>query len=252
MLRALRNAMLVLACAGPASCALVYSFDHPDGGAASSSSATGSGGHGGFGAPTSTGTGGATPSTTATSTTSTTATGTMGAADGTACTMGGMCASGNCSVDGVCCATACTGSCQECKSTDGMTCAAVPKDQQSPGCTGTSACNGVGGCSKADGQGCAGGSQCASGNCSGDGHCCPTACAGACFTCAGATCQPAAKGTLDNGCASYSTTDYKCLQNGDVCACDGAGVCKLEPQASCTQGADCLSGDCNASTMKCN
>jgi hypothetical protein len=146
-------------------------------------------------------------------------------ANGTACTLGGECASGNC-VDGFCCNTACAALCQACSAAKkgsgangacGNIFAGGDPDNE---CPGAEVCNGSGACRKINGSICTLGSECLSGNCV-DGFCCNTACAGPCQACSNAktggangTCTPIPDGQdPDNECAGTSV-------------CNGAGGCR--------------------------
>lgn len=88
-------------------------------------------------------------------------------ADGNACTNGALCSSGFC-VDGVCCASACSGTCLACNlpGLEGA-CSNTPVGQSdpngSPACT--EACNGAGLCKAQTGQACTSGIDCASAVC---------------------------------------------------------------------------------------
>jgi len=135
---------------------------------------------------------------------------------GGTCAKPGDCASFTC-VDGVCCDTTCTGTCQACDVAGKVgTCSSVtgdPHGSRSCGsyacaagvckssCTGNSDCQSGAYCSgsvcvgkRANGLGCAAASDCASGFCV-DGVCCNTACTGQCAACDNAgsvgTCSPA-------------------------------------------------------------
>ena len=100
--------------------------------------------------------------------------------NGTACTVGGECNSGNC-IDDVCCNTTCSGSCQACSAakkgqgTNG-TCGPIasPGDPDAE-CAGALTCNGSGACTLANGAVCANAFECQSGFCT-DGVCCNVAC----------------------------------------------------------------------------
>jgi hypothetical protein len=70
---------------------------------------------------------------------------------GVACTLGAECASGNC-VDGVCCNSACGGTCMACNLAGSQgTCSNVP-DNTDPAneCVGATSCNGAGACGSLD------------------------------------------------------------------------------------------------------
>src|SRR5262249_20602463 len=99
------------------------------------------------------------------------------AQNGEACAQGSQCQSGQ-GADGVCCATACAGTCQACVSAktgqaDGqcaLLAAGTDPDNECGGASGD-VCNGAGACTKSNAQPCATGSECLSGNCY-DGVCC--------------------------------------------------------------------------------
>lgn len=88
---------------------------------------------------------------------------------GQVCTAANECLSGFCT-DGVCCTTACTGTCLACDIV-GMVgqCANLPlgTDDNNPAmaCTGTLTCDGAGSCKKKSGELCTMDSECASNNC---------------------------------------------------------------------------------------
>lgn len=114
--------------------------------------------------------------------------------NGASCAAGSECQSGNCPTqDGVCCATACSGTCQSCDGAVnvGMTsgqCSAIKTGlDPSNECAGPATCDGAGGCSLApNGATCNNGSQCQSGICPPKDHvCCATACTGTCQSCVG-------------------------------------------------------------------
>jgi hypothetical protein len=98
--------------------------------------------------------------------------------NGATCVSGIECSSGNC-VTGVCCNTACGGTCMGCAVAPAVgTCTNLPASAPDVvhGCSVTQACNGSGACLLATGQSCTGDAQCASNNCklagmSGSGSC---------------------------------------------------------------------------------
>jgi len=189
--------------------------------------------------------------------------------DGVACTDGFQCLSGTCpAADGVCCSTACDGSCEACVAakTGGVdgTCGPVTVGTDPDNECGADVCNGFGACRCTDGvqngaesdTDCGGGictpcdmgltcnasSDCLSGNCpAADGVCCNTPCGAICEACLAAktggtdgTCGPVSAGTdPDNDCST------------DVC--NGFGACR------CTDGllngaetdVDCGGGVCS-------
>ncbi|MCG3172124.1 MAG: hypothetical protein GMKNLPBB_00269 [Myxococcota bacterium] len=99
-------------------------------------------------------------------------------ADGASCTIGTECASGNC-VDGVCCNTICTGSCQACSAaktggTDGVCADILTNTDPDSECPMCSVCNGGGSCAAAapgldPKNECFGSGVC--GSCNGSGSC---------------------------------------------------------------------------------
>ncbi|HVY40151.1 MAG TPA: hypothetical protein VHM31_19560 [Polyangia bacterium] len=165
---------------------------------------------------------------------------------GQPCSAGSECGSGFCA-DGVCCATACTGSCRSCAlSTSLGTCAPVPMgagdphgvcvDKHASSCSTDGTCDGSGGCHKyPSGTECAP-EKCASGvytpvsTCDANGNCrAPDAIGCAPYVCNGARCYGACGN--DMACSS-----------GNVCA---QGSCGLKPNGSfCSTGTECKSGQC--------
>lgn len=173
--------------------------------------------------------------------------------DGATCAAASECASGFC-VDGVCCATACSGTCQACSTatkqgggTDGIcgsaragtdphsTCA----DQGASSCGLDGSCDGAGACARyPSGTGCGAGSCSgttftSAGSCDGTGTCTP----GATTT----NCSPYQCAT--SGCTSPCSSDADCVS---AHYCDVAGACvPLQPNASpCARDGECSSGAC--------
>jgi hypothetical protein len=173
--------------------------------------------------------------------------------NGSSCTTNGECASGNC-VDGYCCNTACTGSCDACNVSGSLgTCTVSPAG--SPGdpscspylCSGASAscattcfseancvsgyyCNGnTCALKQSNGSLCSTNNQCTSGFCV-DGYCCNNGCAGACNACnlssSLGTCTLMPAGSA----GSPSCSPYAC--SGSSASCP----------SSCTNNAQCLAG----------
>ncbi|MDC3984826.1 MopE-related protein [Polyangium jinanense] len=158
--------------------------------------------------------------------------------NGQSCTMANDCASGQC-VEGVCCNSACTGTCQSCSVTGNVgMCSPIPAGQPdnvpANTCTGTSACDGAGTCEKANGQTCSTPDECGSGNCV-DNVCCNSSCNGVCQACNTAgnpgVCSPVPVGTSDSLCPTGQ-------------GCDGAGGCKKLNGQACASAAECNSGHC--------
>lgn len=193
---------------------------------------------------------------------------------GATCTASVQCTTGFCA-DGVCCDSACSGSCDRCNQAGALgTCSAAPSgDPGSPAC-GTITCNGTlvdcpilcgSGCPsgtycsgtycsavKDDGVSCSAAGQCKSGFCA-DGVCCNSACGGACDSCS------AANGATTDGVCSLlgasricrnatSTCDREerctgasadCPTNGFVDAGVGCGSTTYTAWSSCDAGASC-------------
>ena len=193
--------------------------------------------------------------------------GTCRSAPGQACLVNADCAHEHC-VDGLCCATACTGVCEDCTvpGRQGL-CVPRPSGSAGPGqgCPSGLVCDGHGTCGprcKIDSE-CAAGERCAAGACvprsldgatcnssetcaSGsciDGHCCRTSC-GSCMECTGAggTCVPRAAGTQDQPPHSTCTGEY---------SCDGRGTCGRSSGQSCSRDRECATGHC-VSGVCCN
>lgn len=189
-----------------------------------------------------------------------------------------LCASAGGCVDGVCCNSACSGSCNACSVTAGATvngtCANVaPGGTGNPSCGGT-VCSGTSAscpttcvsdagcapthycdqnqtcqlrkpqgsaCNDAPGQDCfgAGCRVCASAACT-DGVCCQSACDQPCQHCAAGT----------GSCTSVTSADDapECTTPN---TCSAAGSCKKKNGQTCTSVADCASGNC-ADGVCCN
>lgn len=109
-------------------------------------------------------------------------------ANGALCVANGDCLSALC-VDGVCCESACTGTCMACNVPGFMgTCSNVSFGQDDGMCTGTNqSCDGAGVCKKDVGQSCSSDSECLQTLCE-NGKCVPRSCSG----------LPATCGPLDN------------------------------------------------------
>ena len=168
-------------------------------------------------------------------------------APGQPCSAGSECGSGFCA-DGVCCTTACTGSCRSCAlSTSLGTCAPVPlgagdphgmcTDRHASSCGTDGTCDGSGGCHKYPaGTECAP-EKCASGvytpvsTCDANGNCrAPDAIGCAPYVCNGARCYGACSGN-DTACSP-----------GNVCV---QSSCGLKPNgAFCSTGTECKSAQC--------
>lgn len=164
---------------------------------------------------------------------------------GSPCTTGAQCGSSLC-VDGVCCSSACTGTCQSCNvaGSAGM-CVNLPLGQKdSVNCSGQNSCDGNGGCRKDNGQTCASASECLSTNCI-DGACCGMACLGTCQACNVAgllgTCVNMPQGQEDPVATTACTGVY---------SCNGAGLCLLDPGQTCTLNTECASNNCLGMTCQ--
>ena len=171
--------------------------------------------------------------------------------NGAVCQLGTDCQSGICA-QGVCCATACTGTCLSCALVGGLgACSPVPSggsdpagicaNQGAPSCGTTGFCNGAGGC-----QLYSAGTQCAASSCP----------AGSTLdtlvrTCDGAgTCKPATtqscfpyvcNATTQAACVAVCASDADCAA-GQFC---NAGSCGLKRLGQiCAAGSDCASGYC--------
>ncbi|MBT9560930.1 MAG: hypothetical protein IV100_33200 [Myxococcales bacterium] len=169
---------------------------------------------------------------------------------GGACLVGSQCTSGFC-VDGVCCNTACGGTCQACTAakkgagTDG-TCGAIGSggdpdsecsEQSAASCGTTGACDGGGACQRyganttCTSASCSGGTQTSAGTCNGSGTCN----AGATSSCALYQCGPSA-------CLTSCASDANCVSSA-YCA---GGSCqpKKGNGNACGSGNQCTSGAC--------
>ena len=165
------------------------------------------------------------------------------AANGEACASNGACASTHCA-DGVCCNTACSGTCMSCAlgGTKG-TCTAVKSADDSDSCPSSmKTCDAKGACGAKNGQTCMIPGDCVSGNCV-DGVCCDSTCGDKCFSCALAgtvgTCSPVRNADDTDSCSPSTST------------CDAVGACKLKNGPACGTGTECASGNC-ADGVCCN
>ena len=184
-----------------------------------------------------------------------------------ACSMGNVCAQGSCGLkpngafcsagtecqssqcaQGVCCATACAGSCFSCALTGTMgLCTAVPTGlpdpagmcgDQGPASCGTDGKCQAGACQKyPQGTACAGASCPATGSTFTAGGTCDGA--GTCMVPGATSCFPFGCGL--NACKSTCASDADCASPA---TCSG-GSCGLKPNgAVCQAGTECLSGQC--------
>ena len=162
---------------------------------------------------------------------------------GGACTSNSSCSSNYC-VDGVCCNSACNGSCMACNTAltgqANGSCALVTGTQPDPGtCSGSTGCNGSnctctqGSCKEATGGSCSTGTDCATGICN----------------CTNAACTTMACDTQACTCTYDSNADGHCdgnLNTGvtqqGICSTDQAcsgGSCLLADGQSCSADSQC-------------
>lgn len=184
---------------------------------------------------------------------------------GATCAEDTECARGNC-VDGVCCESACTGSCDACSNAltgaqDGR-CrdrALAGPDTNPPnacennsgcGSSGTGcSCNASGACLRGQGSTCSAANQCLSGNCV-DGVCCDSACTGPCKACTAALSTSSQNGVCANIAALSTDTSPTTTCGGSTgcsgsdCVCQpGTGSC-LDRAGTCATAADCPGDFC--------
>jgi hypothetical protein len=194
---------------------------------------------------------------------------------GSGCSAGNQCGSNNC-VDGVCCSSSSCGQCLNCAAGSGMCTAVVTNgDDLTPNtCTGASTCDAMGACKLKDGQGCGGGTACASGFCV-NGVCCNSSCNGGAPACSGNsvvpntcstgncnvtptncnanyTCDPNPTPTCATSCTCATAPCQDATRCASTAWCDGAACqAQLPAMSPCTQGFQCMSGNCNNGQMKC-
>ena len=176
------------------------------------------------------------------------------APQGATCTSGATCATGHC-VDGFCCNTACSGTCQACNAaqTGGTsgTCENVLAGNTAPAgqCT-ASACGNAGTCNAgaceqvATGTVCGSAATCTLGMQTTSGTCGAGACvAGQTTSCGAYDCNASA-----SACLVHCSANTDCSSTANYCENPGTttGTCvpKLANGASCTAGLQCVSGDC--------
>jgi hypothetical protein len=167
---------------------------------------------------------------------------------GQVCSSGPECASNFCA-DGVCCESACTGSCFSCRlSGSAGRCvpvaagAADPKnvcrDQTPASCGNDGTCNGLGACRKYAANTVCGAASCANGTaraastCNGNGTCV----AGTTTTCSPYVCN-----TAGSACFSSCQSNTSCAAPNQ---CVNGSCGKLPNGGSCTSGAECQSNTC--------
>lgn len=159
--------------------------------------------------------------------------------NGNACQANNQCQGGRC-VDGICCAEACDGFCEQCQAGSGL-CVAVQSGQQDSTCNNTHQCTGQrNGCRALTGQSCTSnnGSDCVSGRCTaqanGNRVCCAQNCGGQTPFCR-------ANGQSCVECTNDSQCDGDCNTNTGRCA---PPVILLEDGENCTDSAQCTSNIC--------
>jgi hypothetical protein len=171
-------------------------------------------------------------------------------ATGKQCNVDTDCGSGHCA-DGVCCNTACNGTCLACSAAkkgggqDG-TCGSIALGLQDANatttCLGAKACDGANNCKKIDGQTCSLNSDCLNGSCA-DGVCCNTACTGTCLACSAAKTGGGVDGVCGNIAVNQPDNAATVTCTG-TSACDGAGFCKKAAGQSCANNGICANGNC--------
>jgi len=187
--------------------------------------------------------------------------------NGSSCTAGSQCSSGNC-VDGYCCDSACSGSCQSCAaaftaSSDGV-CANVDSGRDPDGdcaAAGTSTCNHDGYCDGSGGcRNYGSGTVCTSASCSGDNVLNADTCngSGTCndggttdcgaYSCSGSSCRSSC--TQDGHCASgYWCSGTTCTsEKSNGSSCSNANECS---SGNCVDGY-CCNSSCTSSCQSCN
>ena len=187
---------------------------------------------------------------------------------GLKCLAGSDCVSGNC-VDGVCCNSACTGTCQACVSTKTGattgTCANVTTgtdpDNECP-TTSAATCGTTGMCGNGACQYHPAGTQCTTATCSasteypadtcnGSGTCVDNGSitCGAGYICSGGKCQTCSDG-LKNG----TETDIDCGGGGSCAKCTNGKKCTVANDCSSNQCVDgyCCNTTCTGTCMACN
>ena len=165
---------------------------------------------------------------------------------GKVCKVDTDCGSGHCA-DGVCCTSACAGTCMACNLPATLgTCSNVAAGASDPvTCVAPSVCDAAASCKKGNGASCIGNGQCGSGSCV-DGVCCGTTCTATCMSCkvtgSLGTCINVPSGQTDSNATVTCTAPN---------ACNGAGACKKSNGQACALGTDCVSGSC-ADGVCCN
>ena len=159
------------------------------------------------------------------------------------------CASGQCT-DGVCCNTACTGTCQQCNQIGKLgTCSPVANGiEDPPTCvsdTDSRFCDGTGTCTvgkRANGKPCTASAQCTSNNCI-DGFCCNSTCTSTCYTCG----KPGSEGTCSVIPIGQPDRSATTPCDGPMQYCDGSGTCATNKKPNgglCAGASECGSNFC--------
>jgi FG-GAP-like repeat/FG-GAP repeat len=171
--------------------------------------------------------------------------------NGSACTTGAQCSSSFC-VDGVCCNSTCTATCQACTAakkgsgSDGTCGDIAPATDPDNECV-ASDCNGSGACGAnpgmlPNGTACLSKGTCLSGNCI-DGVCCDSPCAATCKACTTAKKGGGANGVCGD-IAVATDPDNECAFGN----CNGLGACGgsilLGNGVACSSAGQCSSGFC--------
>jgi hypothetical protein len=176
-------------------------------------------------------------------------------ANGSKCTCGGECSSTYC-VDGVCCSSACTGSCQTCTADSMGTCTflsagAPPRDAKTCGkadpttCGYDGTCDGAGLCRRYTA-----GTNCGQGMCNGDSVVGARSCdgGGRCVPGPAVICAPYSCNTTTGACYDACTQSSQCVAGQQ---CTSASCGKKMKGANCKVNGDCASGFC-ADQICCN
>jgi hypothetical protein len=163
---------------------------------------------------------------------------------GDACEGDYACASGHC-VDGVCCATACTDTCETCNGAAPGTCTSVVSTEDADTCalavaggacaSPPCACDSSGACKASGAVVCGSGGECASGYCLG-GICCSGECSGGCYSCNAADtgAAPGMCAPIREGLDPYDSCP-------GVAACNGEGACFAKAMgSSCSHDYECV------------
>ncbi len=156
----------------------------------------------------------------------------------------GACLSGFCR-EGLCCASACDGTCVSCRATetrgtDGDCASIIAGTDPANECDGVVACDGTGACwALGLGDACDAAHQCTSGLCV-DGVCCDDACAGPCRACSAAL-----SGGTDGLCTPLPDGTDDQEECAGPLACNGEGACWGKTTGdACDAGYQCANGLC--------